>query len=132
MRQSLDPAPEHVRAAFPPEHEALLVDVGHCACSLFKAPLDEAEERKVRARGKKKGWSERKIERAVSSRSRSGGLDQELVRRIGSAASAGLLSVLVFWDNNKAIPTEPPVIVHAEDLYEQRMAIHADRLVLLE
>jgi hypothetical protein len=37
--------------------------------------MDEAEEQRMRARGKKKGWSATKIDRAVESRSRTGGLD---------------------------------------------------------
>lgn len=125
-------APDYIRAAFPEKQEAYILNMGVCACSYFSDPLDEEEAEAIRARGRKKGWSTTKINRAIENRSNTGGLNLEIARRVGNAACDGALSVLVFWDDNKTTPAGEPVLIPANRLVEQRRAIRADRLLLFE
>jgi hypothetical protein len=102
-----------------------------CACSFFSDPLDDGEEAVIRADGKKKGWSQTKIDRSVANRRQTGGLDIEITRRIGNSARDGVMSMLVFWDDGTVTPKGKPMCVPAERLVGERLSIRADSLVLL-
>jgi hypothetical protein len=60
-----------IRKAFGAEHKPFTITSGGCSCSLYSQPGEQQgkQEARLRAKYKKKGWSQAKIDRAMANKS---------------------------------------------------------------
>lgn len=123
-------APAYVSSAFHNNEKVFILGVGHCACGLFSAPLDENGELKLRKKYQKRGWNDARVEKVISERRTVGGLSGGLVQRIAACANAiGSISVLIYWDNGSSTPPATRLVVSADDLINNPQHIREETVV---
>lgn len=100
-----------VAAAFPGQHDALVITSGMCSCGLYARPnVATTSDRTahVRRKYKKLGWNEAKIQRSLEQSTASGakpsssssGVREDVSERLSALCrAAGSIAVCVHWYN---------------------------------
>ena len=131
------PAPEPSILQFLPAGYRTFHVSGMCGCDLYSAShVEPLDEDRMRSKYRKKGWSESKIERALSDKRSAQkesfrGLKPELRERLCNlAAETGRLSVYVhFQRDNEGVPVAGKKVVPCTSFMKDDDAVPEDVIV---